>query len=138
MAEQIKRPVTGPQMHSTSAVQGMTPKEIMGIIRRHLLLIVLMTFLGFAAGGTSWYLLKKHSPRYTAETFIEVLPPIEKDPTVIGGVRANKDIEYASRQSIASRIKQQRTFQILFWYQRIISNQHFLFQWDIITVRNYF
>ena len=113
MVEQIKRPVKGPQMQSPSAMLTMTPKEIMGIIRRHLLLIFIMTTLGSVAGGVSWYLLQKHSPQYRAETYIKVLPPVEKDPTVIGSVRASKDIEYGSRQSIASLIKQQSNFEKL-------------------------
>ena len=113
MAEQIKRPVKGPQMQSPSAMLVMTPKEIMGIIRRHLLLIFIMTTLGSVVGGVSWYLLQKHSPKYTAETYIKVLPPIEKDPTVIGSVRAGKEIEYGSRQSIASLLKQQSNFEKL-------------------------
>jgi len=113
MAEQIKRPIKRPQMPPPSAMPAMTPKEIMGIIRRHLFLIFLMTTLGLVAGGASWYLLQKHSPKYTAETYIRVLPPIDKDPTKFGSTRANKDIEYGSRQSIASLIRQQSTFQDL-------------------------
>jgi len=107
MAEQIKRPVKGLQMQSPSAMPTMTPKEIMGIIR------FIMTTLGSVVGGVSWYLLQKHSPKYTAETYIKVLPPIEKDPTVIGSVRASKDIEYGSRQSVASLIRQQSNFENL-------------------------
>ncbi len=113
MAEQIKKPIKRPQMPPPSAMPAMTPKEIMGIIRRHLFLIFLMTMLGLVAGGASWYLLKTHSPKYTAETYIRVLTPIDKDPMAFGSTRANKDIEYGSRQSIASLIRQQSTFQDL-------------------------
>ncbi|HPS55532.1 MAG TPA: hypothetical protein PLP05_08040, partial [Sedimentisphaerales bacterium] len=112
MAEQIQKPINRPQS-PVSGTLAMTPKEIMGIIRRHLLLIFTLTTFGVIAGVTSCYLLSTYSPKYTAETYIKVLPPIEKDPTVIGSIRASKDIEYGSRQSIASLIRQQSTFQDL-------------------------
>ena len=63
------------------AASGLTPKDILGIFRRHISLIVLMIILGFIAGGVSWYLLKKYYPKYTARTYIKVFPPVEKDPS---------------------------------------------------------
>jgi uncharacterized protein involved in exopolysaccharide biosynthesis len=91
----------------------MTPKEVLGILRRHIPLMVFMTILGFIIGGVSWYLLLRYAPKYTAETYLEVLPPVEKDPTTIVAALVNKDIQYGHRVSIADRIRQQRTLQDL-------------------------
>jgi len=87
----------------------MTPKEALGILRRHILLIIVLTILGSTAGGGGWYLFEKYLPRYTATTYIEVLPPVEKDPMEIAAPQVQKDILYGHRQSIANRIKQQST-----------------------------
>ena len=91
----------------------MTPKEVFGILRRHLLLMICLTVLGLIAGGGTWKLLQKYLPRYTARTYIQVLPPVEKDPMTIGSVQLHKDILYGHRQSIANLIKQQRTLEEL-------------------------
>lgn len=94
-------------------VTGLTAKEVFGIFRRHVLLIVVLTVLGLAAGGATWYLLKEYFPKYTASTFIEVLPPVETDPMTIVSVQVQKDIQYGHRLSMASLIKQQNTLQQL-------------------------
>ncbi len=83
------------------------------MLRRHVLLVVSLTTLGFVAGGISWYLVLKYAPKYTAQTFIRVLPPVERDPMVIGGGQVGMDIQYGHRVSMASLIKQQRTLEEL-------------------------
>ncbi|MHC4148411.1 MAG: polysaccharide biosynthesis tyrosine autokinase [Planctomycetota bacterium] len=105
----------------------LTPKETYGILRRHVLLIVSMTFLGLIAAGVAWYLLLTYFPKYTARTFIRILPPVEKDPMAIGGVQVNKDIQYGYRVSMANLLMQQSTLSALIdrskvrettWFQR--------------------
>jgi capsular exopolysaccharide synthesis family protein len=91
----------------------LTPKDAFGILRRHILLMVSMTILGFILGGVSWYLLKRYLPKYTAKTFIKVLPPVEKDPMIIGGGQVSKDIQYGYRVSMAALMTQQSTLQKL-------------------------
>jgi capsular exopolysaccharide synthesis family protein len=91
----------------------LTPKEVFAILRRHVFLIVCLTVLGLAAGGGAWKLLRKYLPRYTARTYIQVLPPVEKDPMTIGSVQLQRDILYGHRQSIANLIKQQKTLEDL-------------------------
>jgi len=91
----------------------MTPKEAVGILRRHILLIIFLTVMGVTVGGTGWYLLQKYVPRYTATTYIKVLPPVETDPMDIAAPQVQKDILYGYRQSIANLIKQQSTLQDL-------------------------
>ena len=100
----------GPRPAGTAVL---TPKDIFGILRRHILMIVSMTVLGLIIGGVSWYLLLKYYPKYTAQTTIKVLPPVEKDPTTIGGAQVAKDIQYGSRLSMAAIIKQQSTLENL-------------------------
>jgi succinoglycan biosynthesis transport protein ExoP len=116
------RPIARP------AAPAMTPKEIFGILRRHILMLVSMTTLGLILGGVSWFLLLRYYPRYTAQTFIRVLPPVEKDPATIGGAIVNKDIQYGHRVSIANLIKRQSTLQELIdrdkvketeWFKRL-------------------
>src|SRR4030042_1585785 len=92
------RPIARP------AAPAMTPKEIFGILRRHILMIVSMITLGLILGGIGWFLLLRYYPRYTAQTFIRVLPPVEKDPATIGGAVVNKDIQYGHRVSVANLI----------------------------------
>ncbi len=108
----VQKPV-GFRPRPGAPTQTITPKEIVGILRRHIWLIVSMTILGFTIGGAAWFLLLRYMPKYTAQTFIRVLPPIEKDPMTIGGTQVHKDIQYGSRLSMAALMKQQSTLQQL-------------------------
>lgn len=108
-ANRMSRPV-GPR---PPAAASLTAKEVFGILRRHILLIIFLTALGLGAGGGTWKLLQMRYPRYTAKTFIQVLPPTETDPMTIGTVQLQKDILYGYRQSIANLIKQQSTLEDL-------------------------
>jgi len=117
MAEQkqtIVRRTAGPAGPRPAApATTLTPKEIYAMLRRHVLLVVSLTVLGFVLGGVSWYLMLRYFPKYTARTFIRVLPPVERDPMVIGGGQVAKDIQYGHRVSMAVLIKQQRTLEEL-------------------------
>jgi len=108
MAEQkqtIVRRTAGPAGPKPAApATTLTPKEIYAMLRRHVLLAVSLTVLGFVLGGVSWYLMLRYFPKYTAQTFIRVLPPVEKDPMVIGGGRVGKDIQYGYRVSMTALI----------------------------------
>jgi capsular exopolysaccharide synthesis family protein len=107
----------------------MTAKEVFGILRRHILLIIFLTTLGLGAGGGAWKLLQIRYPRYTAKTFIQVLPPTEKDPMTIGTVQLQKDILYGYRQSIANLIKQQSTLEDLLDRDKVKETRWFN-RWD--------
>lgn len=91
----------------------MTPKEVMGIIRRHIGMIVLLTMLGLVIGGGAWAVLRRTMPRYTARTHIEVMPPIQQDPTQISPVQPNRDIYYQFRATKAAQMTQQNMLQEL-------------------------
>ena len=95
------------------AAAALTPKEVFGILRRHILLMVSATILGFIIGGATWYLLLQYRPRYTAQTYVKVLPPVETDPMEVVAALANKDIAYGHRLTIASLMKQQSNLQEL-------------------------
>jgi len=113
MAEERPMPVSrgaGPRLEVTAAL---TPKEVIGILRRHTLLIIAMTIAGLLVGGGTWFVLREYFPRYTAMTYIEVLPPVETDPMMITAVQLQKDILYGYRLSMASLIKDQQTLQEL-------------------------
>jgi len=105
--------MAGPVGPRSPAAASLTAKEVFGILRRHILLIIFLTVLGLGAGGGTWKLLQMRFPRYTAKTYIQVLPPTETDPMTIGTVQLQKDILYGYRQSIANLIKQQSTLEDL-------------------------
>ena len=92
---------------------GMTPKEAIGVLRRHMLLIILFTLFGFVAGGGACWLLRNKLPKYTARAYIEVLPPGQADPMEMATQMVNRDTKYGHRLSIANMIKQQGTLQEL-------------------------
>ncbi len=110
----------------------LTAREVMGILRRHLFLMFILTVLGFAAGLGIWKVLQKYYPEYNATTYIKVLSPTPSDPWVIGGPLPQKDILYAHRRSIANLIMQQSNLEYLLsndtirqtrWYQQKEGNQ---------------
>ena len=107
------RPMPAIRRPQAEAAIVLTPKDIFGILRRHILLMVSLTILGFMVGGVTWYLLKEYIPKYTAKTFIRVLPPIEKDPMTIGGGQVAKDIQYGNRVSLTALMTDQSTLQRL-------------------------
>jgi succinoglycan biosynthesis transport protein ExoP len=124
--------MAGPAGSRSPAAASLTAKEVFAILRRHILLIIFLTALGLGAGGGIWKLLQIRFPRYTAKTFIQVLPPAETDPMTIGSVQLQKDILYGHRQSIANLIKQQSTLQELLdrdkvkettWFSRFNGNR---------------
>lgn len=85
----------------------MTPKEIVGILRRHLWMIIILTVLGLIIGGVSWFLCNRYIPKYTAVSGINVSSPGLKDPTKITEAQPQKDIYYQHRFTMASLVKQQ-------------------------------
>jgi capsular exopolysaccharide synthesis family protein len=117
MEEQRQKPVNmmaaPARPRPIAAAAALTPKEVFGILRRHILLMVSLTILGFIIGGASWYLLLRYAPEYTAQTFIRILPPVEKDPMTITAAQVQQDIQYGHRVSMANLITQQSTLQSL-------------------------
>jgi capsular polysaccharide biosynthesis protein len=91
----------------------LTAKEVSGILRRRALLIVAVTIAGLVVGGAGWWGTRRLLPKYTAQTLIQVLPPIETDPMDIVAAQVQKDIQYGYRVSMANLLKQQSTLQEL-------------------------
>jgi len=122
----VARPA-GVRSAAAGTAAAMTSKEVFAILRRHILLIVVLTAVGLVLGGGTWQVLQRYWPGYTAQTLLEVLPPVETDPMDIVAVQVQKDIQYQYRVSMAYLIKQQRTLQNLLrddkvrdtdWYKR--------------------
>ena len=103
----------------------LTPKEITGILRRHTLMIVSCTIIGIIIGGIAWFFLQKFTPKYTAQTAIEVLPPVEGDPMAFATMQANKDLYYQFRATKTSFMKQQNTQQQLLRRDKIRETKWF-------------
>ncbi len=91
----------------------LTPKEALGMLRRHLWLILFVTILGGAAGTGGWYLVRRYLPLYRAETAIKVLPPIATDPMDIVVAQVQQDVRYGHRVALANLMKSQSTLQAL-------------------------
>jgi len=107
------------------ATAAMTPKEAIGVLRRHMLLIILLTIIGLAAGGAACWGLRTKLPKYIARAFIEVLPPIQTDPMEFSAATVLKDIRYGHRLSIANMIKQQGTLESLLARDAVKDTQWF-------------
>lgn len=103
MIQKAPGPRPGPQSSQVS----LTPKDIYAIVRRHIWLIMILTVVGVIGGVGAWLLLSKFAPKYTARTYIRVLPPVDTPPTEIRSPIVGKDIQYGHRLSIASLMKQQ-------------------------------
>ena len=95
------------------AATTLTPRDIFLILRRHILLIISLTVVGLIMGGVAWYFLLIYAPKYSAQTLIKILPPVEKDPTKIGVGIPAKEIQYGHRQTMAALMRQQSTLQEL-------------------------
>jgi len=93
------------RMPAQMASQGMTPKEILGIVRRHIFLIVFTTIIGTCVGGGSWFLLRRYAPKYTSQALIVVSPPGIDDPDQFRTINPNRDIFYNFRKSKAFSLK---------------------------------
>ncbi|MBN2019119.1 MAG: polysaccharide biosynthesis tyrosine autokinase [Sedimentisphaerales bacterium] len=139
MAEAEHKPMTSearmitPRPATTAAT--MTPKEILMIFRRHWLMITFMTIIGFGCGIVSWFLCKRYLPEFTAQTFIRVLPPVEKDPTTIQTPIVAKEIQYGHRVSMAMQLKSQRMLQELIDRDKIQETKWFSSFGDIKDIR---
>lgn len=119
----VRRP--GPRPPMAAGAPTLTPKEIIGILRRHVLLMIFSATLGLVIGGVAWYLFQRFLPAYTAETAIEVLPPGTDDPMEIRTTLANKDLAYQLRFTKAAFIKQQSTFENLLRRDKIRDTEWF-------------
>jgi succinoglycan biosynthesis transport protein ExoP len=124
-----------PAMAVRRATEGMTPREILAILRRHWLMVLLLTILGFGFGVASWFLCSIYWPEYTAQTFIKVLPPIQKDPTAMQGITVTQDIQYGYRLSMAMQLTSQSMFQQLIDRDKIQQTKWFKGFGDIKDVR---
>ncbi len=127
----VPRPVA--VAHPTTV--GITPKEGLAILRRHWFMIVFLTVFGFCCGVGSWFLLLRYWPRYRAETFIRVLPPVDKDPTRIETAAVAKDIQYGYRLSMVALLKSQSMLQQLIDRDNVQQTKWFKSFGDIKDIR---
>ncbi len=121
----MARPVPPRPPITAAPVAGITPKEITSILRRHIWLIILLTFLGLIIGGTSWFALRRYAPKYTAQAAIKVLPPGDVNPLIIGRQTTSKDISYQHRLTKTMLMKQQNMFQLLLKQDKVRDTKWF-------------
>jgi polysaccharide biosynthesis transport protein len=143
MVETGQKPISGdtkamlprPAMAVRGAAGGITPREMIAILRRHWIMIILSTIIGLGLGGVSWFLLLRYWPWYKAQTFIKVLPPVEKDPTVMQSLPVAQDIQYGNRMSLALQLTSQGMFQQLIDRDKVQETAWFKSFGDIKDVR---
>ncbi len=110
----VNPPSGRPVLAAPSGVSDtMTPKEIVGILRRHIWMILLSALAGAILGTGLFFVLKSVYPRYSTRARIEVLPPTEGDPFTFNAVQPQKDTYYQHRFSKAAMVKQQDLLQEL-------------------------
>ncbi len=97
----------------------LTSRATLGMLRRHLWLILFATLIGGAAGTGGWYLVRRYLPLYRAETVIEVLPPTATGPMDIMGARVQQDVRYGCRVTLANLMKSRSTLQQLLQREEI-------------------
>jgi capsular exopolysaccharide synthesis family protein len=105
------RPVLAAQPAGTPDM--MTPKEIAGILRRHIWMILLSALAGMIIGTGLFIVLKRVYPRYSTRARIEVLPSTQGDPWSFNVAQPQKDTYYQHRFSKAAMVKQQDLLQEL-------------------------
>jgi succinoglycan biosynthesis transport protein ExoP len=105
------RPVLATQ--PTGVPDMMTPKEILGILRRHMWMILLSTIAGTIIGTGTFFVLQRIYPRYSTQARIEVLPSEKGDPWLFNIGQPQKDTYYQYRFSKAAMVKQQDLLQEL-------------------------
>lgn len=96
-----------------------TARQVVVILRRHLLLVAIVTIAGCAAGAGVCYLLRRYLPRYTAQAQLEVLAAVREDPMVMVTPQVQKDVRYESRVSVAGLIRSQGTLEELLRRQKV-------------------
>ena len=106
-----RRPSPAAPKHASATA--LTPKEVLGMLRRHLWLILFATVLGGALGSTGWYLMRRFRPLYKAETILRVFPPVDTDPMDIVATQVQQNIQYGHRVSLANLMKRQSSLQEL-------------------------
>ncbi len=114
-----------PSGTGAAATTALTPKEVFGMLRRHLWLILLMTTLGGAVGVGGWILVRRYAPLYKAEAVLKVLPPIETDPMEIVATQVQQEIQYGHRVSLANLMKRQDSLQTLLQSDKVRNTRWF-------------
>jgi len=110
---------------AAAAPMAMTPKEIVGIFRCHIWLIILLTMAGVIIGGGAWFLMRRYFPKYTANTAINVLMPIDVDPILFSSAQSSKDLYYQFRSTKAAFMRQQYFYQQLIRRDKIRETEWF-------------
>lgn len=109
----------------------LTPKDIITIIRRHLLLIFLLPVIGIIVAAGLYFVCGKFAPKYTSKVAIRVLEPDISDPMQLAARISNTDTYYQFRQTKASFITQQDMLQNLIetdqvrntaWFREFVSD----------------
>lgn len=92
---------------------------------RDIILIVSFTLIGLIVGGVLYLCLDKFSPKYTAETAIEVMPPGAKDPMSFEQTPVDMELYYQFRASKAAFMKQENVLQQLLRRDKIRKTKWF-------------
>jgi capsular polysaccharide biosynthesis protein len=92
---------------------------------RDIILIVSFAVIGLIVGGLLYLWLNKFSPKYTAESAVEVMPPGVEDPMSFDRSPVNMELYYQFRISKAAFMKQEDILQQLLRRDKIRETKWF-------------
>lgn len=99
MTTQISLPATGIQtsqrrsaMPSEAVGTGLTYKDVLGILRRRMWLIIIITTMFVILSVGLWYIFLMHSPKYTSVGFIRCKMPTQEGVFGARGIIPRKDV----------------------------------------------
>ncbi|MCK5271247.1 MAG: polysaccharide biosynthesis tyrosine autokinase [Sedimentisphaerales bacterium] len=99
MATEISLPATGIQapqrrqvVPSAATGTGITYKDVMGILRRRMWLIIIVTAVFVILSAALWCIFLVYSPEYASVGFVRCKMPIQEGLFGMGGVTPRKDV----------------------------------------------
>ncbi len=101
-----QRPMPGMAKHnpSQSTPASITPKEVLGVLRRRMWLIIIITTLFTILGGVLWFVFNRTSPAYTSTGYIECPNPYQSSVFDAVPILPTPGIITQETQSVASII----------------------------------
>ena len=99
MTTEISVPATGIQAPQRRVVTplaamgtGITYKDVLGILRRRMWLIIIITGVFVILSAALWYIFLVYSPEYSSAGFVRCKMPIQEGLFGMGGVMPRKDV----------------------------------------------
>ncbi|MCK5269785.1 MAG: hypothetical protein KAJ46_03335, partial [Sedimentisphaerales bacterium] len=132
MTAEISLPATGMQapqrrqgVPSAAMGTGITYKDVMGILRRRMWLIIIVTTVFVILSAVLWFMFLVYSPEYTSVGFVRCKMPLQGGLFGMGGVIPRKDViamatasnaELLNNDSFLSKVLERTKVKETQWY----------------------